>query len=427
VFVTTSAVAHRPNPDGVVIEDEFGPNIVPPQYASPGPTPSGTWSSIEATNPYPGKRPTTALMLTDGSVIIQDQCTPRWYRLIPDGTGEYATGSWTAYAPGDRANIAPMPGGYGPLYYASQVMNDARVIVQGGEYENSINGCQGASWSNRGAVYDPYFDVWSALPPPVGWNNIGDAASVVLEAAPATFNSVPTGLYMVANPTGNCNGPPVTYCEIVPGLDRKQAILTALTPAAKFAPPPTLIPTWKIVGQGKADANDEEGWVLLPNGMVLTVDMVDASGTVPPQSPSEEFNPKTKSWSNAGAVPIQLVEPTAHEIGPGVLTPYGTVFWVGAFTGTIPDTFPAHTAIFTPGKGWIQGPDFPVTTGISDGPAALLVSGNILIQTRACPQLGSGRGWRSHRRRPPGSYPNRKENGSESDAERRSMMPVRCE
>jgi hypothetical protein len=380
-LLATNAFAKKPYYSANHPVQHMGATVAP--LNTPNPL-SGTW---KPTTVFPGTSPTTALLLTDGSVIVQDQCTANWYRLVPDATGLYDTGTWSAYAAGDGGKIAAMPGSYGPLYYASQVMPDGRVIVQGGEYENSLDGCASASWSNKGAVYNPYFDKWSILPPPTGWNNIGDAASAVLGPVPQSFTGgvlLESGPYMVQMPTGNCNGPPVTACGLNPALYQQQAILTALTPAANVAPPATLTPTWVITGNGKADNNDEEGWVLLPNGTLLTVDS-DVFGTVPMLTPSELYSPYTNSWSTAGTLPVQLVDPTSNEQGPGVLTPYSTVFWAGAFTGVPANTSAGHTAIYHVGGGWTKGPDFPQVNGIyqenADGPAALLVSGNVLIQT----------------------------------------------
>jgi hypothetical protein len=364
------------------------PAVSVPQLAGNA-TSSGTWTSIESINPYPGVSPTTGLMLTDGSVIILDQCTPNWYRLIPNpANGRYVTGSWTAYAPADRKHIAAMPGGYAPLYFASQVMRDTRVIVQGGEYDNSINGCNGAVWSNKGAVYNPYFDAWSVLPPPAGWNNIGDAASVLLGS--------PISGYMLADPVGNCTNLPSFCTNLNQPLQKEQAVLTALTPAASVAPPTTITPTWQIVGHGKFDGNDEEGWVLLPNGNVLTVDTGVYYGPLQVPNTSEQFNPFLKFWSSAGTIPVQLVEPTSHEIGPAVLTFYGIVFQAGAYTGSTPNTEPGHTALYRPEHGWTRGPDFPKIGGVyeanADGPAALLVNTNVLIQTSAQFTSGNSQG-----------------------------------
>lgn len=385
-LLATSAFAKRPiySLDSPI--KHMGDVIAPMNNPADPPA----WTSIEATNPFPGSSPTTALLLTDGSVILQDFCTPSWYRLIPNGaTGEYSTGTWSSYALGDGKPIQAMPGGYAPLYYASQVIPDGRVIVQGGEYDASILPCSGANavWSNKGAVYNPYFDAWSVLPPPTGWNNIGDAASVVLGPVPGSLTGgvvLVSGPYMIQMPTGNCNGPPVTACGLNPALYLKQAILTALTPPANVAPPATLTASWFITGTGKADNNDEEGWVLLTTGTLLTVNS-NVFGTVPSLTPSEMFSPYSLSWSSAGTLPVQLVDPTSHEQGPAVLTPYSTVFWAGAFTGSPANTSAAHTAIYQVGGGWTKGPDIPQVNSVfqenADGPAALLASGNVLLQT----------------------------------------------
>ena len=58
--------------------------------------------------------------------------------------------------------------------------------------------------------------------------------------------------------------------------------------------------TWTPTGKNKFDVNDEEGWTLLPNKKVLTVDAYvfayDAKGTN-----SEIYNPASGTWSSAGS------------------------------------------------------------------------------------------------------------------------------
>jgi hypothetical protein len=160
------------------------------------------------------------LLLTDGTVIAHNACATDWWRLTPDNHGSYVNGTWS--------QIASLPAGYGPLYFSSAVLPDGRVIIEGGEY----NFCN-AVWTNLGAIYDPTADSWASVNPPAGWTTIGDAQSVVLA----------NGTYMQAN-----------CCTAQ----------TALLDARKL--------TWAPTGTCKADVNDEEGWTLLPNGDVLTVD-----------------------------------------------------------------------------------------------------------------------------------------------------------
>ena len=57
-----------------------------------------------------------------------------------------------------------MPSSYGPLYFASAVLADGKLIVNGGEY----NFCIGAE-TNLGAIYDPIANSWTAVSAPSGW------------------------------------------------------------------------------------------------------------------------------------------------------------------------------------------------------------------------------------------------------------------
>src|ERR1700722_9584394 len=74
---------------------------------------------------YPG----TSLLLTDGTVLVQDAGGTDWWKLTPDATGSYLNGTWT--------QLASPPGGYSPLYFGSAVLPDGRGIVEGGEDQSS--------------------------------------------------------------------------------------------------------------------------------------------------------------------------------------------------------------------------------------------------------------------------------------------------
>jgi hypothetical protein len=248
--------------------------------------------------------------------------TGNWYRLTPSSTGSYVAGTWT--------KLGTMPSGYSPLYYASAVLPDGRLVVVGGEYNNNAE-----QETNRGAIYDPATNTWTAITPPTGWTHIGDAASVVLK----------NGTFMIAN----C-GVADTECT----NETYQAQLDATTL------------TWSIIGagNGKADQNSEEGWELLPGGDVLVVDVSDGTN-------SELFNPSSKKWSSIGSTVSELVNTNCYEIGPAVLRPGGSVFAVGGTSGT---------AIYTIKTGeWSKGPTIPDSYGVEDGPAAILPDGNVLI------------------------------------------------
>jgi Domain of unknown function (DUF4082) len=256
----------------------------------------------------------TALLLTDGTVMAQQAGgSGVWWRLKPDNTGSYINGTWS--------QLASMPAGYGPVYYASAVLPDGRVVVEGGEDNNN---CCNMVWTSLGAIYNPATNTWTSIAAPAGWSNIGDAQSVVL----------PNGTFMLAN-----------------SLTSQAALLNAATL------------TWTPTGTGKADPNNEEGWTLLPNGRVLTVDTNNTTN-------SEIYNPATGTWSSAGSTIVNLPD-TNTEIGPAVLRPDGTVFATG---GT------SNTAIYNTASGvWSVGPTFPGGLDVADGPAALLPNGNVLV------------------------------------------------
>ncbi|MBV8197968.1 MAG: hypothetical protein JO263_07520, partial [Candidatus Eremiobacteraeota bacterium] len=195
------------------------------------------WTPVSKTAPWTNGAGTEILM-TDGTVMVQDYCTPDWYSLAPDNTGSYINGTWT--------KTASMPSSYGPLYFGSAVLPDGKLIVNGGEY----NFCS-QDETNLGAIYDPFANTWTAVTGPSGWSEIGDASSVVL----------PDGTYML----GNC-------------CSSNQALLDE----SKM--------TWTQIGTGKNDTNSEEGWTLLPNGNVLTSDVFKAPN-------SEIYNRRANMWS----------------------------------------------------------------------------------------------------------------------------------
>jgi uncharacterized repeat protein (TIGR03803 family) len=294
----------------------------------------------------------TPLLLTDGTVMIQQYCSPNWWQLIPDSKGQYATGTWTK-------TLAPSP--YGPLYYASAVLPDGSVIIEGGEYAGNGMSCPEKE-TNMGAIFTPppYWTggsgTWATVQPPtegnppVPWPTIGDAASVVL----------PNGLFMI----GNC-------CN---ANDTSQALTR--TSAG-----------WIITDKGKADANSEEGWTLLPDGQVLTVDVWNSPNT-------ELYNPSPVpgSWSSAGSTPVQIIDTLNHEVGPAILQPNGAVFATGA-TG--------NNAIYNLATStWSAGPSFPfnyanLQLAIPDGPAVLLPTGNVLVETSPVIETVNGKAYYS--------------------------------
>ena len=281
-----------------------------------------------------------SLLLTDGTVMCQGGAESDWWKLTPDINGSYLNGTWS--------QLATLPSGYVPLYFASAVLGNGLVVITGGEYLNGQ-----FSFTNMGAVYDPVANTWTDLPPPAGWAFIGDSQSCVL----------PDGRFLVGRK-----------------LDMQDAALD----------PVTL--TWtRLEHTGKFDFNSEEGWTLLPDGTVFTCDVKGAPN-------SERYFPSTQTWMTDGSTIVDLHSPSSFgcipygdhgqfcyyppgEIGPAILRPDGTVFQTGSFS----TAGPGHTAVWTPGPtssdpgSWAVGPDFPNNDNAGDSFAALLPNGNVLV------------------------------------------------
>jgi hypothetical protein len=281
-------------------------------------------SSWKAVKNQPTWQTDTALLLTDGTVMMHQYNSGIWWRLTPDITGSYVNGTFT--------QLASMQKNYAPLYFASQVLADGRVLVEGGEYNNLSQ-----DETNLGNIYDPTTNTWTIVSPPSGWSTIGDSPAIVL----------PDGTFMMGQ--GGFSS-------------EKQVNFNATTL------------TWTaITGNGKADGFSEEGFALLPDGNVLTVDVSNGTN-------SEMYNPSTQKFTSAGSTIASL--PNGGEMGPLLQRPDGSVVAFGASV---------HTSMYSTSTGlWTQGPDFPNKDDMADAPAAILPDGNILVFTSPGVFTGTG-------------------------------------
>jgi len=291
---------------------------------------SGTWTDTTAKLPFVDG-PWNPKQLTDGTVLVEDFCTSpeQWYKLTPDNKGNYVNGTWSA--------IATMPTGYSPLFFASQILTDGRLIVNGGEY----NDCSG-DWTNKGALYDPVGNTWTTVNPPTGWSSIGDAQSVIL----------PDGSYMLADCCGTA--------EAIASISGTTV-------------------TWKSTGTGKADDDDEEGWTNLPGGNVFTVDTWKLNST---GDNYEIYDTSTGAWTSQGFTPDILTETSTRELGPATLTPLhgskGTILQFSAQTTTaINDVYDVAS------NTWKSGIAMKVGSTVydsADAPGATLPDGRVLVE-----------------------------------------------
>ncbi len=323
---------------------------------------SGIWTPLNNQPSFAASA--GAFLLTDGRVLVEDSnlADRAWWTLTPDISGSYINGTWTQVAspglcPNGKKSTATT---YAPLYYASAVLADGRFVMIGGEYDYNYTyaGSSGEVWTNQGAIYDPVANSWTCIAAPSGWTQIGDAESVVLD----------DGTFMLADPFSN-------------------AAATLNTSTS----PPTFNAPFTPPGKTGDDSNDEEGWILLPDGDVFTLEIYNSLDTT--ETPALMYSPVTQAWISAGTAPDPLAlisygGTTYDEIGPAMLRPDGTVFASGA-TG--------FNDVYNTGTGtWSSGPAFPTITDTyssgkcsisnkteqlvaADAPAALLPDGNVLI------------------------------------------------
>jgi hypothetical protein len=309
--------------------------------------------------PQPGH---LALLLTDGSVMMQSiNDAGVFYNLTPAADGGYVNGTWRL--------LSSPPAGYEPYAGSQAVLADGRVLFVGGEYNQNQYDLPFApsGLTNMSAVYDPRTDQWTMIAAPAGVAYIGDSPSAVLPDGSFVFGSK---------------------------LGREMWRLDPVTMA--WAPVPAT---------GKADDFAEEGWTLLPDGELFTVDVGIAFH-------AEHFDPVGAQWYGDGNTPAGLTSPSGTpggltygpapvqivggvsygpgpagtyfppgEVGPALLLPDGRVFATGAAAGGAT----AHTALYTPGPApadpgsFAVGPDFAPGDAAADASAALLSSGHVLI------------------------------------------------
>ncbi|MBV8221216.1 MAG: choice-of-anchor D domain-containing protein [Solirubrobacterales bacterium] len=300
---------------------------------------TATWTTL-ANAPPAGLG--LCLLLTDATLMCQ--AGQDWYRLTPSATGSYVEGVWALYT--------SFPASYVPDAYASAVLADGRVAIIGGEYLISGNK-ENFTLSNMGMIFDPRTTTWQSLAPPpaIGspnhWQCIGDAPASML-------------------------------------ADGRWVIGSKLYQDVAVLDPATL--TWsEVTAPGKIDKfNAEEGWTLLPDGSVLTLDVANAPATERLVLPSGST---TGAWLSAGVTPTDMHTPTTSkgplsapgcppydppgEMGPALLLPDGAVFAIGAN---------GNTALYSPGSNtWTAGPTVPGGLNIQDGPAVVLPSGHVLF------------------------------------------------
>ena len=288
----------------------------------------GSWNHLANTAPDSVE---LMLLLPDGTVMCANNPSDifggkghNWYRLTPDGHGNYANGTWTTLAPMNDTR----------LFYSSDVLRDGRVFVAGGEY---------GSGRDTAEIYDPLGNNWTYINPPTSLID-PNAPSPIISANQGFIDSDSTvmadGRVLVAPVGPNTWGGTLLYDPV----------------ANSWTAGPTTASAFQ----------DEASWVKLPDGSILTIDPFGTS--------TERFIPALGRWIPDSTVPISLYSPVGGEMGPAFLLPDGRAFFLGGS---------GHTAYYTPSGNtnvgtWSIGPDIPNGLVAADAPAAMMVNGKIL-------------------------------------------------
>jgi hypothetical protein len=299
----------------------------------------------------------TMMLLTDGSVMVQGYSPgSNWMRLTPDATGSYINGTWSTLAPMSTPR----------LYFASKVLTSGKVWVLGGEYSGSpLN----QNITATGEVYDPLANSWSPIAP-------YPTSSTSCQNFRLNFGGV-----------GACFGDDPSM--LLPGGNIMAGDIFTNTPHIYNI----ASNSWSAAGSKVYnDPSDEEGWVKLPNGNVLTYDLFQSVRTG--GAYAEQYNPTTNTWSSVspsdgtalGTIPQLSSSALGFELGPLMRLQDGRILVIGA-TG--------HTALYTTATNtWAAGPDVmgtynaacgPVRFGADDAPAAIVPSGHVIFAADAGP------------------------------------------
>jgi len=306
------------------------------------------------------------MLLTDGRVLLHEEpncsgstCKGKdytaWYTLTPDITGNYANGTW--------AQVASLPGGYAPLYFASAVLKDGKVAMQGGEYQCPAGSCT-ATWQSLGAFYDPVQNTWVPIAPPVpnALGAMGDSESQVLN----------DGTWMI----GICCAQFVGYSALPDYVYFNENTLS-------------YTPMWNV-NDGQTTEFDEAGFNLLPYNPAQPNDSQVLMVNVPlgaynaTLATSQVYDEATNTWAPPVNTQVQLWDAdcgnsaaASYELGPVMLLPTGNLWATGASSCVA-----GHTALYNPTTAtWTAMPDFPNKGATNDAAGASEINGNAIVAT----------------------------------------------
>ena len=371
------------------------------------------------------------LLMPDASVmILSANDNQTWVRLTPDIHGSYVNGTWST------VGLMKIP----RLYFASQVLQDGRVWISGGEYTGPY---YDPNITGSSEIFDPStgtstFNVNFPICQPATATNPTGArtVNVTSDVNLTTGSPTVTGIYSTdrIHVGWTVTGAGIPAATTVLSVDSptqvtisNKATATGPSFAVRFRgrtttcfgdEPSVLLPGGNILGGNifaptpyiysiaantwtpaatkvYSDRSDEEGWAVLDDGRILNYDLFQSVNKG--NGYAELYNPATNSWAPIspvdgtanGTLPVLSSTALGFELGPLLRLQDGRMVVVGANE---------HTAIYTPSTNtWAAGPDIlgPLSNafgtindakfGADDAPAAALPNGHLIIGTDAGP------------------------------------------
>jgi len=383
---------------------------------------NASWTPLA--NLPPGGSVINMLLLTDGSVITQSgDDGQHWFKLIPDAHGSYVNGTWTT--------TAPMS--FPRLYFTTNVLQDGRVWLLGGEYTGPYFD---PNIAPSGEIYDPVKDTWSPITPypTEARANFCGHRNVTSDVQLTAGSPVVTGIYSTdrLTPGWTITGNGIPAGATVVSVDSAtqvtisaNATLTGPSQAVRFRgialacfgdDPSMLISGHRILAGNifnnstyiysidtdswtqaatkvYSDRSDEEGWTALSGGSILTYDLFNSVANN--QGYAETYNPTQNAWTAispadgtaTGTLPLLTSPALGFELGPSMRLQDGRALVIGANQ---------HTALYNQATNtWAAGPDIHgvlrnpfgrvehANFGADDAPAALMPNGHVLMAADA--------------------------------------------
>jgi len=314
------------------------------------------------------------------------------------------------------------------LYFASVVLTSGKVWLLGGEYSGPA---LDSTWNPTGEMYDPVSNSWSPIAPypnqtgcpQVTITSSGNltAGSNIITAIPSTAGfqvgrpvtgtGIPAGtnilsvdsinqVHITQNSTFTIAGATLKFLRVlraacfgdVPAilLPGNQVLAGNLTNRSVFAYD-VATNTWiPKAGKFYDDSSDEETWVKLPDGRILTYDIFQSNRAG--GGYAEVYDPLRNTWSGispgdgsaGGTLSLLSSDALGSELGPILRLQDGRIFVIGAN---------GRTALYNPASNtWADGPavvgtlnGIPSLFGADDAPAAIMPNGHVLLAADAGP------------------------------------------